>query len=73
MIVCVCRNVSDGAIRAGARAGRSLEAVLRETGAGSGCGACVLMVARIHAAEARAAAAAAAAPVEAARAAGKAA
>ncbi len=70
MIVCVCRNVSDGAIRAGARAGKSLEAVLRETGAGAGCGTCVLAVARIHAAEARAAAAA---PAEAARAAGKAA
>ncbi len=71
MIVCVCRNVSDAAIRAGARAGMSLDAVLRETGAGSGCGTCVLAVARIHAAEARAAAAA---PAEvAARAAGKAA
>ncbi len=56
MIVCVCRNVSDSAIRAGARAGKPLEAVLRETGAGSGCGNCVLAVARIHAAEARASA-----------------
>jgi bacterioferritin-associated ferredoxin len=58
VIVCVCRNVSDGAVRQGARAGKSLEAVLRETGAGGGCGSCVLAVARIHAAEARAAAAA---------------
>lgn len=73
MIVCVCRNVSDGAIRAGARAGKSLEAVLRQTGAGSGCGTCVLAIARIHAAEARAVAAAAAAPAEAARSADKAA
>ena len=71
MIVCVCRNVSDFAIRAGARAGKPLEAVLRETGAGSGCGTCVLAVARSHAAEARAAAAQAA--PAAARAAGKAA
>jgi bacterioferritin-associated ferredoxin len=58
VIVCVCRNVTDSAIRAGARAGKPLEAVLRETGAGGGCGTCVLAVARIHAAEARAAAAA---------------
>ena len=59
MIVCVCRNVTDSAIRAGAQAGKSLEVVLRETGAGTGCGTCILAVARIHAAEARAAAAAA--------------
>ncbi len=71
MIVCVCKNVSDSAIRAGARAGKPLEVVLRETGAGSGCGTCVLAVARIHAAEARAAAQAA--PPAAASTAGKAA
>lgn len=57
VIVCICRNVSDRAIREGAWAGKPLEAVLRDTGAGSGCGRCILAVARIHA-EARAAAAA---------------
>jgi len=56
MIVCVCRAVTDRQIRAEAAAGRSLEEIFARTGAGSSCGTCKLMVARI-AAEARAKAA----------------
>jgi bacterioferritin-associated ferredoxin len=41
VIVCVCRNVSDRAIRAEAGAGaRTAEEVGRATGAGTGCGCC---------------------------------
>jgi bacterioferritin-associated ferredoxin len=47
--VCICHDVSDHLVRERARAGVSLEAVLAETGAGSGCGKCILAIARIHA------------------------
>jgi bacterioferritin-associated ferredoxin len=41
MIVCLCKVVSDRAIRAARDAGaRTLEAVAGATGAGSGCGCC---------------------------------
>jgi bacterioferritin-associated ferredoxin len=41
MIVCLCKVVSDRAIRAARDAGaHTLEAVADATGAGSGCGCC---------------------------------
>lgn len=51
MIVCLCFAVSDHQVRARAREGASLAAVLEDTGAGSACGACRLAIARIHAGE----------------------
>jgi len=56
MKVCICNDVSDRVIREHARAGASLEQILRATKAGSSCGQCLLAVARIHAAEAAVAA-----------------
>ncbi len=57
MIVCVCRGVTDRQIREAAASGRSLEQVFQCTGAGTSCGTCRLMVARLVADEhARAAA-----------------
>jgi bacterioferritin-associated ferredoxin len=50
--VCLCNDVSDRTIREHARAGATLEQILSATGAGSGCGQCLLAVARIHMAEA---------------------
>lgn len=47
MIVCVCKGITDRRIREEASAGRSLEEVLRRTGAGSSCGSCVFAIARI--------------------------
>lgn len=47
MIVCVCKGITDRRIREEAAAGRSLEEVLRRTGAGSSCGSCVFAIARI--------------------------
>jgi bacterioferritin-associated ferredoxin len=42
VIVCVCRNVSDRQIAAALASGaRDVAAVMRATGAGSGCGCCV--------------------------------
>jgi bacterioferritin-associated ferredoxin len=52
VIVCLCFAVSDHRVRARAREGRTVADVLRETGAGSSCGACRLAIARIHAGEA---------------------
>jgi len=40
MIACVCRAVSDRAIRAAAAAGATAEDIARATGAGSACGCC---------------------------------
>ena len=41
MIVCLCKRVSDRAIRAAVEAGAaSVEAVGRATGAGTDCGGC---------------------------------
>ncbi len=57
MIVCVCRGVTDRQIREAAAAGRSLDQVMQCTGAGTSCGTCRLMIARLVADEhARAAA-----------------
>ncbi len=53
MIVCLCRAVSDHAIRSAA-AGRTLDEVVRATGAGSDCGCCSEEVARIAAGPCRA-------------------
>jgi bacterioferritin-associated ferredoxin len=53
MIVCLCRAVSDRAIRSAA-AGRNLDEVVRATGAGSDCGCCAEEVARIAAGPCRA-------------------
>jgi bacterioferritin-associated ferredoxin len=47
MIVCLCKSVSDRAIRAAAASGLTLLEVVRETGAGSDCGCCADTVARI--------------------------
>ena len=52
MKVCVCFNVSDRTIRELARAGASIEEVLAETKAGTGCETCLLAIRRIHAGEA---------------------
>jgi bacterioferritin-associated ferredoxin len=49
VIVCSCFNVSDRLLRARAREGVPLHAVLAETGAGASCGACRTAIARIHA------------------------
>jgi bacterioferritin-associated ferredoxin len=41
VIVCVCHNLSDGAIRAEVAAGaRTADDVARATGAGTDCGCC---------------------------------
>lgn len=41
MIVCLCRNLSDAAIRAELHAGaRTADDVARTTGAGTDCGCC---------------------------------
>lgn len=48
MIVCICRAVSDRAIRAARDAGaRSVEAIGAATGAGTCCGCCRGSIARI--------------------------
>jgi bacterioferritin-associated ferredoxin len=49
VIVCICFDVSDRLVRERAREGRSLGAVLEETGAAKACGACRLEIARVHA------------------------
>ncbi len=49
MIVCLCRAVSDRAIRIAAAVGLTLAEIGRETGAGSDCGRCADAVARIAA------------------------
>lgn len=55
MIVCLCRFVSDRAIRAARDAGaRTIEAVADATGAGSGCGCCHGTIAKILAEPCRA-------------------
>lgn len=51
MIVCLCFGVSDRLVRERARDGISLGALLEQTGAGASCGACRLVIARIHAGE----------------------
>jgi bacterioferritin-associated ferredoxin len=51
VIVCSCFAISDRLVRARAREGVSLPAVLAETGAGSACGACRVAIARVHAGE----------------------
>jgi bacterioferritin-associated ferredoxin len=50
MIVCMCRGVSDGQLREAVRAGKTLEDVMRATGAGTECGCCLPAMARIVAA-----------------------
>jgi bacterioferritin-associated ferredoxin len=41
MIVCICKSISDRAVRAAREAGaRTLEAVAALTGAGTDCGCC---------------------------------
>lgn len=53
MIVCICRNVSERAVRAAIAGGAdSVEAVGVATGAGTGCGCCRRTIAAIIAAEA---------------------
>ena len=48
MIVCSCRLVSDRLIRQRIDAGAStVDEVLRQTGAGSDCGACLLDIRRM--------------------------
>ena len=48
MIVCICRFVSDRAVRAARDAGaRTVGAVAAATGAGTGCGCCRGTVAKI--------------------------
>jgi bacterioferritin-associated ferredoxin len=47
MIVCLCRAVSDHAIRAASVAGQALEELVQATGAGSDCGDCSETVKRI--------------------------
>jgi len=41
VIVCICKFVSEGAVRAARRTGaRTLEAIAAATGAGTGCDCC---------------------------------
>ena len=48
MIVCQCEVVSDRDVVAAAEAGaRTLSAVCRATGAGTGCGTCVFSLKRV--------------------------
>ena len=47
MIVCSCRAVSDREIRMAAEAGRSLDEIVRVTGATTDCGCCAGAVERI--------------------------
>jgi bacterioferritin-associated ferredoxin len=48
VIVCLCRVVSDGAIRAARDAGAAtVEAIAAATGAGTGCGCCRGTIAQI--------------------------
>ncbi len=48
MILCVCKFVPEGAVRAAREAGAgTLEAVAAATGAGTGCGCCRQAIARI--------------------------
>ncbi len=48
MIVCVCKFVAEGAVRAAREAGAgTLAAVASATGAGTGCGCCREAIARI--------------------------
>jgi bacterioferritin-associated ferredoxin len=49
--ICVCFNVSDRLVRERARMGVPLEAVLKETGAGSACGKCRFAIGRLYAGE----------------------
>jgi len=50
VIVCLCKNVSDRALRDAVRRCGSVADVLRSTGAGRDCGACAGALARIQAA-----------------------
>jgi bacterioferritin-associated ferredoxin len=50
MIVCSCRAVSDRELHRAAQSGRSLEEVVRLTGATTDCGCCAPAVERIVAA-----------------------
>jgi bacterioferritin-associated ferredoxin len=55
VIVCLCRAVSDHAIRAARDGGATtLEAVAAATGAGTGCGCCHSTIAKILAEPCRA-------------------
>jgi bacterioferritin-associated ferredoxin len=47
MIVCSCRAVSDRELRMAAEAGRSLNEIVRVTGATTDCGCCADSVERI--------------------------
>jgi bacterioferritin-associated ferredoxin len=47
MIVCSCRAVSDRELHRAAEAGRTLDEVVRATGATTDCGCCADTVARI--------------------------
>ncbi|WP_242356299.1 (2Fe-2S)-binding protein [Anaeromyxobacter sp. SG64] len=47
MKICVCRDVSDGDLRAAVRCGRTVEEVVAATGAGSDCGACEEALSRL--------------------------
>ena len=54
MIVCLCKGVTDRAVRRCAQQGAtSLEEVSRRTGAGTGCGSCHSLVRVILAEEAQ--------------------
>jgi len=47
MIVCLCHAVSDRTLHRLAAAGASDEAIVRATGAGTGCGCCAPAVAQV--------------------------
>ncbi|HYG66864.1 MAG TPA: (2Fe-2S)-binding protein [Anaeromyxobacteraceae bacterium] len=46
----MCRGVSDRQLREAVRAGKTLDDVMRTTGAGTDCGSCLPAMARIAAA-----------------------
>lgn len=48
MIVCICNNVREGAIRKLFKKGKSVAEVVTETGAGTGCASCLRCLRQIR-------------------------
>jgi bacterioferritin-associated ferredoxin len=47
MVACVCKGISDGALRGAVASGATLDEVVRATGVGQDCGCCAEEVVRI--------------------------
>jgi bacterioferritin-associated ferredoxin len=41
MIICICKNVSDRALKVLVAEGNNLQQIIRASGAGTGCGQCL--------------------------------